>query len=92
MAAGLGQYAFAGVNQDHRQPGGRGSRCHVAGVLLVARRVGHDEAAAIRGEKAVGHVNGDALFAFGLQAIHQQREINPFALGAVTLRFGFQRP
>ena len=58
----------------------------------MARRVGDDEAAAVGGKKAVGHINGDALLAFGLQAIHQQREINPFALSAITLRFRFQRP
>jgi len=35
----------------------------------VAGRVGDDEPAFGRGEKAVGNVNSDALFAFGAQAV-----------------------
>ena len=45
---------------------------HVAGVLLVAWRVGQDEAAARRLEEAICDVDGDALIALGRQAIDQQ--------------------
>ncbi|KZQ78601.1 sulfate adenylyltransferase subunit CysN, partial [Klebsiella aerogenes] len=36
-------------------------------------------------EVAIGDINGDALLALGLQAIHQQRQIQFLALSAVTL-------
>jgi hypothetical protein len=43
----------------------------------VARRVGDDELAPRRGEVAVGDVDGDALLALGLEAVGEQREIDP---------------
>ena len=49
---------------------------HVAGVLLVARRVGDDELALVGGEEAVGDVDGDALLALGFQPVDQKREID----------------
>jgi hypothetical protein len=76
MATGLGQHALAGVDQDDGQVGGRGGGDHVAGVLLVARGVGDDVLAGAGAEIAVGDVDGDALFALGLQAVGQQREVN----------------
>ena len=42
----------------------------------MARRVGDDELALVGGEVAVGHVDGDALLALGLQAVHQQRQVH----------------
>ncbi len=39
-------------------------------------RIGDDELALRRGEVAVGHVDGDALFALGAQAVGEQREID----------------
>jgi hypothetical protein len=45
VAAGLRQHALARVDQDDREIGGRGAGRHVAGVLLVAGRVGDDELA-----------------------------------------------
>jgi len=42
-------------------------------------------------EIAVGHINSDALFALSLQAVHQQCQIQLFALGAVTLTVVMQR-
>ena len=42
----------------------------------MARRVGDDELAPGRGEIAVGHVNRDALLAFGAQAVGEQRQID----------------
>ena len=76
MAPGLAGETMARVHQDHRRVRRRGTRGHVARVLLVAGRVGDDERALIRGEEAVGHVDGDALLAFRLQAVEQQREVD----------------
>src|SRR5256885_1514721 len=47
----------------------------------MARRVADDELAAFGGEVAVGHVDGDALLAFGRQAVGQQRQVGLAALG-----------
>ena len=71
--------------------GGRGAGRHVAGVLLVARRVGDDELALRRGEEAVGDVDGDALLALGLEPVDQQREIDVVAVGAVLPGIALQR-
>ena len=71
--------------------GGGGSGHHVAGVLLVAGRIGDDEFALFGGEEAVGHVDGDALLAFGGEAIDQQGEVDVLALGADLLGVGFER-
>ena len=76
VAPRLGQHALARIDQDDRQLGGRGAGRHVAGVLLVARRVGDDELALVGREEAVGDVDGDALLALGLQAVDQQREVD----------------
>ena len=56
---------------------------HVARVLHMARRVGDDEFPSRRGEVAVGHINGDALFAFGAQAVGEIGEIDLAAAGDV---------
>ena len=75
MAAGLGQNAAAGVDQQHGEIAiGRAGR-HVARVLDVARRVGDDEFPPRRREIAIGDVDGDLLLALGLQPVDQQREI-----------------
>jgi hypothetical protein len=42
----------------------------------VAGAVGDDEPPPRRGEVPVGDVDRDALFAFGAQAVDQQREID----------------
>jgi hypothetical protein len=73
---------FARVDQQHREVRRRGAGGHVAGVLLVARRVGDDELALLGGEEAVGDVDGDALFAFGCEAVDEQGEIDVLALCA----------
>ncbi len=72
----LGQDPVAGVDQDDGQLAVGGAGRHVAGVLLVARRVGDDELALRRREVAVGDVDGDALLALGLQAVGEQREVD----------------
>ena len=88
---GLGEHALAGIDQQHGRLGGRRAGRHVAGVLLMTRRIGDDEAALGRGEKAVGDIDGDALLAFGLQAVDQQRKIQPLALGAEFFRVRLER-
>jgi hypothetical protein len=42
----------------------------------VPRRVGDDVLARAGGEVAVGDVDGDALFALGLQAVGEQRQVD----------------
>jgi hypothetical protein len=76
VAAGLRQHALARVDQDDGEVGGRGGGDHVAGVLLVARRVGDDVLARAGGEVAVGDVDGDALLALGLQAVGEERQVD----------------
>ena len=88
---GLRQHALAGVDQDDREVGGRRARHHVAGVLLVAGRVGDDELAPVGGEEPVGDVDGDPLLALGLQAVEQQRVVDLVAAGADLLRVRLQR-
>jgi hypothetical protein len=86
VTARLDQQAFPRIDQKHREFGGGGRRRHVAGILLVPRRVGDDEGAARGREIAIGDINGDALLALGLQAVEQQREIDLGAGGAVSAR------
>ena len=84
----LGQPA-AGVDQDHREVGGRGARDHVARVLRVAGAVVQHEAAPRRGEVAVGDVDRDALLALGAQAVGQQCEVE--ALEVPPIYFAHER-
>ena len=91
VAAGLRQQSLARIDQQHGQLGIGGAGRHVAGVLLVAGRVGDDEGAPRRGEIAVGDVDGDALLALGFQAVEQQREIDIGADGAVLLGIAGER-
>jgi hypothetical protein len=86
VPARLRQHALARVHQDHGGIGGGGAGHHVAGVLLVAGRIGDDELALLGGEKAVGDVDGDALLALGGEAVDEQREVDLLALGAPLLR------
>ena len=79
MPARLGEQALAGVDEQDGEIGGGGAGRHVAGVLDVARRVGDDEAAARRGEEAIGDVDGDALLALRLQPVDEQREVDVLA-------------
>src|SRR6185437_132993 len=54
------------------------------------RRVGHDKGAPRRREIPIGHVDGDALLAFGLQAIEQQGKIDFPPGSAVLFRIAFE--
>ena len=91
VAPRLRQHALSAVDQDHRQVGGGGAGHHVARVLLVARRVGHDELALVGGEIPVRDVDRDALLALGRQAVDQQREVELVAARAHLLGVGRQR-
>ncbi len=91
MAVRLREQPLAGVDQHDREIGvGRASR-HVAGELLVARRIGDDERALFGSEVAIGHVDGDALLAFGLEPVDQQREVDRLASRAELLRVALER-
>lgn len=57
----------------------------------MARGVRDDKFALGGGEIAVGHVDGDALLALRLQAVHQQRQVQLLAGGAELLAVGLQR-
>ncbi|SLC65112.1 Uncharacterised protein [Mycobacteroides abscessus subsp. massiliense] len=86
MAARLPQHAGPRVDEQdrHMRVGGAGE--HVAGVALVTGGVGQDVAATFCGEEPVGHVDGDALFAFGAQAIGKRGQIGH----ALIVGHGFQ--
>ncbi len=88
----LREKAFARVHHEHGKVGGRRRHRHVAGVLLVAGRVRDDEGAAVGGEEAPGDVDRDALFAFGFQAVEQQREVQIIAGRAVAAGVARKRP
>ena len=90
MAAGLRQKPLARVDQQDREVGAGGGGRHVAGILFVARRVGDDEGAARRRHIAIGDVDGDALFALGLQPVDEKGEVDIVAVGAVALRIALQ--
>ena len=68
---GLGHHTGSGVDEDERQISRGRARDHVARVLLVARRVRHNELSPFRGEEAVGHVDGDPLLAFRRQTVDE---------------------
>ena len=87
----LGEKALARIDQKHCQFGrGRASR-HVAGILLVARGVGDNECAPSGREISIGDVDGDALFALGLQPIEQQGKIDLRSAGAVFAGIALKR-
>jgi hypothetical protein len=57
----------------------------------VTGGVGGDEAPPVGGEGPVGDVDRDPLFALGLQAVDEQRQVDALPLRAVLLRFSFER-
>src|SRR5208282_1462558 len=76
MAMGLRQQPLARVDEHNGDVGvGRPGR-HVAGILLVARRVRNDERTPCGCEVTIGDVNRDALLALGFEPIDKQREID----------------
>ena len=69
------------VDQNDCEVTGRGARGHVSGVLLVTRAVGNDELAFAGAEVPIGHIDGDALFTFTFESIHQKRKVRLFTRG-----------
>ena len=90
VAAGLGDDSRAGIDQDNGQTGSGAAGNHVTGVLFVSRRVGNDEFPVVGREIAVGHVDGNALFALGFQSIEQQGIVDVFAGIADALAVALQ--
>src|SRR5712672_1733594 len=82
VAARLSEHALACIDQDDGELGGGGPGDHVARVLLVAGRIGHNEFPSLRIEIAVRNVDGDALLALRGQTVDQQGEVDVLALGA----------
>src|SRR5579863_6846175 len=76
VAAGLGEDAFARVNENDGDVGGGGASGHVARVLLVAGGVGDDEFAFGRGKVAVGDVDRNSLLSFGAKAVGELSEVD----------------
>src|SRR5690606_33355095 len=89
VAARLGKYAFARVYHDNGDIGGRCAGDHVARVLFMPGGVDHNELALVSGKEAVGHIDRNALLAFGRQAVDEQREVDGVALGAPFSGVGF---
>jgi hypothetical protein len=59
--------------------------------LLVARRVGDNEATPWGREIAVGDVDGDALLALGAEAVEQKRIVDVLSLRSVAQRIRLER-
>ena len=91
MAPGLNQDTLARIDQDHRQLCSRCASDHVARVLLVAGGVGDDELAPVRGEEAVGNIDGDPLLPLGREPVDEQGEVDLLALRSKALRIGLER-
>ncbi|OLT49987.1 hypothetical protein BJF89_11120 [Corynebacterium sp. CNJ-954] len=75
VTTGLFDDAVPGVDEHDDQVRGRQAGDGVPGVLDMARAVGEDEGPLVRGEVAVGHVDGDPLLPFGTQPVDQQGEV-----------------
>ena len=86
----LGQHAVTGVDENDCQVARAGTGRHVPRVLLVARRVRNDELALGRREIAIRHVNRDALLAFRLQAVGEQRRVEVSSRRPVRERIPLQ--
>src|SRR5690349_833745 len=91
MAEGLRQEPLSRINQNDGEIRIGGGRHHIARILLVTRRVGDDERSR-RGRKIpIGHVDGDALLAFSLEPVDEERKIDVLAHGPVLPRITLER-
>ena len=84
VAQGLAADALDCVDENDGGVGGGRAGGHVAGVLLVTRSISDAETALLGSEKAIGHVDCDALFAFSFEAVREQGEVD-LATAAVYL-------
>src|SRR5262249_3504595 len=73
------------VHENYREICIAGTRNEIARVLLVPRGVGDDELPRWRCAIAVGDIDRDALFAFGLETVGEERKID--ALTAASFVF-----
>ena len=85
VAARLGDDTRASIHEDDGEVGRRAAGNHVAGILLVPRRVGDDKLAVVGREVAVSHVDGDALLALGLETVEKEGVVNMVARITHTL-------
>ena len=69
---GLRHHAFARIDQDHRELGGRSAGRHISRVLFVPWCVGDDKGALRRRKEPIGDVDRDALLPLVLEPIEQQ--------------------
>ena len=83
VAPALFDDAEARINEHDGEIRRGGARHHVARVLDVPRGVRDDELPARRREIAIGHIDRDALFAFGAEAVGEVGEINLTATGDI---------
>ena len=91
MSPRLRHDAVARVDENDREIRRRGAGRHVARVLLVTGRVCDDEFAFRGREITVRDVDRDALLAFRLESVSQQRGIEITAGRAVDFRVLLQR-
>ena len=76
MAPGLDQDSFRGIYQDHSKIRKARANSHVPRVFFMARRICDDEAAAVSGKIAIGHVDGDSLLPLRHETVKEERVIN----------------
>src|SRR5262249_57139808 len=69
VAFGLRQYPLTGVDQKYGRLGSRCASRHVAGVLLMTRRIGHNKAPSRCSKETGGDIGRDALLALCLTAV-----------------------
>ena len=86
VALRLDGHAVACVYENDGEIAVGGASRHVARILFMSRRIGDDELPFGRGEVAICDIDGDALFAFGLEAVRQEGGIKIRVGRAVFLR------
>ncbi len=91
VTARLREDALACIDHQNRRIGGRSTSDHIARVLLMAGRIGDDELTLVGREETIRDVDGDALLAFGGEAIDEQCEVEIIALRAHLLRVRLKR-
>ena len=91
MAMNLREQPFARVDEHDSKVGVGRARRHVAGVLLVARRVGDDERAPRCREVAIGDVDRDTLLMLGFEPVDQERVVDIVSGRAEFFRIPFER-
>src|SRR5262249_42424309 len=79
MPSCLYEYALARIDQNDGEVSVRGPSGHISRILFVTRRIRDNERAPRCGEKAVGDVDSDALFALHLKPVQQKSEVDLFA-------------